>query len=83
MSNLNITVELFGGLDKYIKNYNHKKGVSLHLDSNQEVIDIVKKIGIPTNRISLVLINNNAATLNCIIKNNYIIKIFPQMGGGG
>ncbi len=82
MSNLNITLKLFGGLDKYVKDYNHKKGASLRLDSNQAVSDIAKKIGIPTNRISLVLINNNTATLNCIIKNNDIIKIFPQIGGG-
>jgi len=82
MSNLNITLKLFGSLDKYIKDYNYKKGVSLRLDSNQAVIDVTKKIGIPTNKISLVLINNNAATLDCIIKNNDIIKIFPQIGGG-
>lgn len=82
MSNLNITLKLFGGLDKYVKDYNHKKGAPLRLDSNQAVSDVAKKIGIPTNRISLVLINNNAATLNCIIKNNDIIKIFPQIGGG-
>ena len=82
MSNLNITLKLFGGLDKYIKDYNHKKGASLHLSSNQAVIDVAKKIGIPINRISLVLINNNATTLDCIVKSNDIIKIFPQIGGG-
>lgn len=43
MSNLNITLKLFGGLDKYIKDYNHKKVISLRLDSNQAVIDITKK----------------------------------------
>lgn len=82
MSNLNITLKLYGGLDKYIKNYDYAKGASLRLDSNQIVIDIVKRTGMPKNRISLILANDKTVTLNYRLKNNDIIKIFPQIGGG-
>ena len=55
MDNLNINLKLYGNLNKYIKNYDHKKGVILRLDSNWILINVVKRIGIPENRISLIL----------------------------
>lgn len=82
MDNLNITLKLYGGLDKYIKNYNHEKGVSLRLDFNEAIIDILKKIGIPKNRISLIMAYDKIVSLNYVIKNNEIIKIYSQIGGG-
>jgi len=82
MDNLNINLKLYGNLNKYIKNYDHKKGVTLRLDSNWILIDVVTRIGIPENRISLILAGDKIVSLNYRVKNNDIIKIFSQIGGG-
>jgi sulfur carrier protein ThiS len=82
MSNLNITLKLYGGLDKYIKDYNYKKGASLRLDSNQTIIDLLKKIGIPKNRLSLIMVGDKIINLDYVVKNDDLIKIFSQIGGG-
>ncbi len=82
MDNLNITLKLYGGLDKYIKNYDHEKGVTLRLDFNERIVNILEKIDIPKNRISLIMADDKIVSLNYAIKNNEIIKIYSQIGGG-
>jgi len=82
MDNINITIKLFGGLDKYLKDYDHDKGAFLRLDSNETIIDILKKIGIAENRISLIMSDDKIISLNYVVKNNEIIKIYSQIGGG-
>jgi sulfur carrier protein ThiS len=82
MDNINITLKLYGGLDKYIKDYNYKKGASLRLDSNETIIGILKKLGIPKHRISLIKVGDRIINLDYIVKNDDLIKIFSHIGGG-
>lgn len=82
MGNLNITLKLYGGLDKYINDYNYEKGTTLRLDSNETIIDILKKLGIPKHRITLVMVGDKIISLNYVVKNDDLIKIFSHIGGG-
>ena len=82
MNNLNITLKLYGGLDKYIKDYDYEKEVSLRLDSNVTIIDILKKLGIPKHRITLVMVGDKIISLDYVVKNDDLIKIFSHIGGG-
>jgi len=82
MDKLNITLKLYGGLDKNIKNYDYEKGASFKLDCSQTIVDVIEKIGIPKNRISLILSNGEIVNLNYMLKDNDFIKIFSQIGGG-
>ena len=47
MDKLDITLKLYGGLEGYINNHNHEKGLSLKLNYNQTITDVLKKTGIP------------------------------------
>jgi len=82
MDKLNITLKLYGGLDKYINNYVNKEGISLKLNSSQTIKDILKKIEIPKNRITLIMADDKTINLDYVVKDNDIIKIFSQIGGG-
>jgi sulfur carrier protein ThiS len=82
MDNINITLKLYGGLDKYIKDYNYKKGASLRFDSNETIIDILKKLGIPKHRITLIKVGDRIINLDYVVKNDDLIKIFSHIGGG-
>jgi len=82
MDNINITLKLYGGLDKHINDYNPEKGISLRFDSNETIIDILKKLGIPKHRITLVMVDNEIVSLDHIVKNDDLVKIFSHIGGG-
>jgi sulfur carrier protein ThiS len=82
MDNINITLKLYGGLDKHINDYNPEKGISLRFDSNETIIDILKKLGIPKHRITLVMVDDKIVSLDHVVKNNDLIKIFSHIGGG-
>jgi len=82
MDKLNITLKLYGGLDKNIKNYDYEKGASFKLDCSQTIKDILKKIEIPKNRITLIMADDKTINLDYVVKDNDIIKIFSQIGGG-
>ncbi len=82
MDNINITLKLYGGLDKHANDYNHEKGMFLRLDSNETIIDILKKLEIPKHKITLIKVGDRIVNLDYVVKNNGLIKIFSHIGGG-
>ena len=82
MNEFKIILKLYGGLYKNIKNYDHKKGLTFELNSNQTLTDIIEKIGIPKSRISLLLSNDKVVDSNYKLKNYDLLKIYFPMGGG-
>lgn len=77
-----VTLKLYGGLDKYIKDYDHEKGLSLKVNSNETIGGILKKLGIPKHRITLIRVDDKITNLDYAVKNNDLIRIFSHIGGG-
>ena len=82
MDKLDITLKLYGGLERYINNYNHERGVSLKLDYGQTAADLLKKTGIPKNKLVLIMADDKIIHFDYILKQNDVIKMFPPIGGG-
>lgn len=82
MDKLDITLKLYGGLERYINNYNHEKGTSLKLDYTQTVTDVLEKTGIPKNKIVLIMADDKIVSFDYVLKQNDVIKIFSPIGGG-
>jgi len=82
MDKLDITLKLYGGLQRYINNYNHKKEISLKFDYSQSITDLLKEIEIPKNKIVLIMANDRVINFDYILKQNDVIKIFSPIAGG-
>jgi molybdopterin converting factor small subunit len=72
-----IKVELFAYL---------RDGIGKQLDveyvSGIKVIDIVNQLKLNPERISIILINGKHQSLDTVIEDNQILKLFPPVGGG-
>ena len=83
MNESKITIKLYGGLEQHIKDYHNQINYKLKLtSSNQKIIDVIKKLGIRKDRISLLLLNGVIVDLNNKLKEDDILKIYPPLGGG-
>jgi sulfur carrier protein ThiS len=79
---MKIKVKVHGTLMKYLPNYDHGTGVDLELPGNSIVDEVIKKLGIPEDKVSLVSVNGRLAKAEDRLKQNDVVKVFQHIFGG-
>jgi len=82
MSKFVINLKFYGGLYRYINNYSKERGLYLELNTRKKIIDILIKLGVPRNKIVLIMAGNKPVSIDYFVKGNDVIKVFPPIGGG-
>jgi len=85
---MNVTLKIYSGLKKYVKNYNKESGIILKIDEGVTVKQFLEK-NIDHDRaidaISMVTVNEKIVAYNNYnkkLKDGDLIKVFPPIGGG-
>ena len=63
------------------KNLNNKI-ININLKENSKVLNLIKEINIPKERISLITINNSVSSLDSKLKDGDKVVFYPPVGGG-
>jgi len=79
---MRIKVKVHGTLMKYLPNYDHGTGVDLELPANSIVGEVIKKLGIPEAKVSIVSVNGRLAKAEDRLKQNDVVKVFQHIFGG-
>lgn len=74
---MNITVKLFANLRLY-----NEKEMTMRLPEGALVTDILERLNISTEDVSIIMINGRSKELDTIISENDTVSIFPPVGGG-
>jgi len=73
---------LFGGLERYIDDYNRNNGYYFEDAAYKTLRDFLEKKEVPIKYISVVLVGDRSVSLDYQIKDGDKIRVFPHMGGG-
>ncbi len=59
-----------------------KEEIILDTKGSRKLCDILSEIGISPEEVGMVIKNKTWAPLNCIVKENDVVQIFPHLEGG-
>ncbi len=77
-----IYIKLYGTLGHNVAGYDHKKGISLTVESRICVSDLVARLGIPAEGIGIVTINGKLSKSGDVLTADSQVKIFQPLAGG-
>lgn len=82
---MKVHIKFYSGLEKYIKNYDHKKGLSIGIPPEDNIVSIVNRY-IPENAWGVVgvmiLVNNKIINDHYQAKDGDVLEVYPLSGGG-
>jgi molybdopterin converting factor small subunit len=81
---LEITIKFYNGLDKFIKNYDTKRGIVLNLSESININFLISQL-LPKEIIKstgIVMVNKKIEDFSYKIKKGDFIEVFPLLGGG-
>jgi hypothetical protein len=81
-NSISITLELKGGLERYIKKLTTGNTIELDIKNNSKISHVVSQLNIPKEYIALVTINKKVSSLNSEFNENDKIVFYPPIGGG-
>jgi len=70
-------IHLFGSLRKK-KEEDRDLPVRFYLDSPALLVDVLKRVGMPLDKVQLVMVNHKAVRKDCIIQPGDRIALFPK-----
>jgi len=77
-----VILNAFAGLEKYLDSKKRKDN-EVKIESDIKTVeDLIKKQGIPIEKVKMIMINGNSSTKDDIIKKRDVISLFPPIGGG-
>ena len=74
---MKLEIKLFASLQKFMP-----KAEKVELDDNCTVLDLLKKIGISSSDVHLILVNGQHVELDQTLHEYETVAIFPPVGGG-
>jgi len=82
MGNKNIIIELKGNLERFIGSSLGDKKFTISCANEFKIIDILKLLSIPKERIALVTINGKISSLEFNPNKGDRLVFYPPIGGG-
>jgi molybdopterin converting factor small subunit len=77
-----LTIFLSSSLREYIPGYEPSAGLELNGEKGITIADLCQKIGIPIEKIKIVMVNGRKEDMNYIIQGDERLGFFPPVGGG-
>ena len=79
---IQLTVKLYGTLDRWIPGYNPETGCEVHMAVPSTVADLIDQLGIPVRSVGIVSINGRAAKKADVLPDRALVKVFHPIFGG-
>ncbi|HDR14378.1 MAG TPA: TGS domain-containing protein [Desulfobacteraceae bacterium] len=79
---MGVRVFLSTVLRRYVEGYDGENGISLEPQSLETVRDICVRLGIPSEKIKLAMVNGRRVSLDHPIRDGDRVGLFPPVGGG-
>lgn len=79
---MHISIRLYGTLGQYVAGYDHTKGISLNIESEIRVSDLIDRLGIPVKGVGIVSINGKLSKADDVLPADSQVKIFQPLAGG-
>ena len=79
---MNIEVEPRSYLSEFIKDSSNGKILKVSLEENAKILDVLKIIGIPQEKIHLVIINDTVSSIDSSLKDGDKVIFYPLLMGG-
>lgn len=77
-----LLVKASATLRNYLDGYDPVKGVELDVGSGLTVSQVAERLGIPVDKIKIIMVNGVSKDLDCILTNRDRLGLFPPVGGG-
>lgn len=77
-----VNVFLSTTLRAYLPGYDPARGVSLSVVPGTTVSDLCRQMGIPTEKIKIVMVNGKSASFGDRLAGDERVGLFPPVGGG-
>ena len=74
---MKLEIKLFASLQKFMP-----KAEKVELDNNCTVLDLLKKIGINSSEVAIILVNGRHVELDQTLHEHERVAIFPPIAGG-
>ena len=81
---IEIKLKFYSGLAEYIENYQMEEELTLKLEKNESIRDIITRL-IPVEKlkfIGLILVNKKFVNLDYIVQDGDKISVLPLLNGG-
>jgi len=79
---LQLTVKLYGTLDKWVPGYDHESGCVVQMAAASTVADLVGHLGIPPRSVGIVSVNGQMARKDDPLPDRAVVKVFHPIFGG-
>lgn len=79
---MNIEVEPRSYLSEFIDDSSNGKILKVSLEENAKILNVLKIIGIPKEKIHLVIINNTVSSIDSSLKDGDKVIFYPPLMGG-
>ena len=79
---MNIEVEPRSYLSEFIKDSSNGKILKVSLEENAKILDVLRIIGIPQEKIHLVIINDTVSSIDSSLKDGDRVIFYPPLMGG-
>ncbi len=77
-----LTVKLFGTLDRWVPGYNPETGCDIRMGERSTVADLIDHLGIPAQSVGIVSINGCVARKTALLPDRALVKVFHPIFGG-
>jgi sulfur carrier protein ThiS len=77
-----VHIELTMLLRKFVPNYDDEKGILLENAEGKTISEIMKELGIPSEKVFNVLVNRYPSRPSQVVKNGDLVTLGRVIGGG-
>lgn len=77
-----VTVKLYGTLDRYVTAYNPETGHAVQLSGPATVAQLIDQLGIPRKTVGLVSVDGRVARHSDSLPDRALVKVFHPIFGG-
>lgn len=77
-----VTVKLFGTLDRWVSAYDPETGCSMHLPDSTTVAQLIDRLGIPRKSVGFVSVDGRVAGQGDVLPDRALVKVFHPIFGG-
>lgn len=77
-----LRIFLSSSLREYIAGYDPSSGLEIKNMKGITIADLCQKLGIPIDKIKIVMVNGRKEDMNYIIQGDERLGFFPPVGGG-
>lgn len=77
-----VTVKLFGTLDRWVPAYDPETGYRVQFPGPATVAQLIDRLGIPRKSVGIVSVDGRVARQNDVLPDRALVKVFHPIFGG-